>query len=147
MNNAFSLYSTLIPAKGFERSVLCDLEKEEYVLIPNGLFDILNKFNGCSLKSVKRHYKNEFDETIDAYFEFLEKEEYIFFTDTPQYFPKMDLRWEEPFTITNAIIDIGSVSTALNWSFIIQEFEKLGCKHIRFGVFQINHSLFLRIFC
>lgn len=47
----------------------------------------------------------------------------------------MDLRWEEPFKITNAIIDIGANSEALDWAAIIREFEEIGSKHIQIRSF------------
>jgi SPASM domain peptide maturase of grasp-with-spasm system len=129
------LFANCIPVKGFNRAILYDLQRAEYDLIPIGLYEILIKCGKTTVDEIKKLYKNKYDDIIDEYFSFLEENEYIFFTDTPQYFPKMDLRWEEPFKITNAIIDIDELSPKLPWENIIEEFEKLGSKHIQIRSF------------
>ena len=131
----FKLFTCCFPVAGTERALVCDVQRKTYQFIPSALFEILTVHDGKTLNEVKKAYENEYDEIIEEYFEHLENEEYIFFTDTPQYFPKMDLRWEEPFKITNAIIDIDEHSPELSWESIIDEFEKLGCKHIQIRSF------------
>ena len=131
----FKLFTCCFPVAGVERSLVCDVQRKKYQFISSALYEILTEHDGKTLNQVKSAYNNEHDETIEEYFDFLEQEEYIFFTDTPQYFPKMDLRWEEPFKITNALIDIDSNSPELPWENIIEEFEKLGSKHIQIRSF------------
>jgi SPASM domain peptide maturase of grasp-with-spasm system len=115
--------------------LICDVQRKTYQFIPSSLYEILTEHDGKTLEEVKKKYNNKYDEIIDEYFYTLEREEYIFFTDTPQYFPKMDIHWEEPFKISNAIVDIGEHSEPLNWVAIIQEFEELGTKHIQIRSF------------
>ncbi len=129
----FMLFSCCIPVKGAERSVLCDLQRQTAHFIPEGLFEILTLHEGKTAAQLKAAYQHRFDEIIGEYFQFLEKGEFIFFTDTPERFPKMDLRWEEPRLITNAIIDIGEVS--LPWENMIGELEQMGCGHIHIRSF------------
>ena len=131
----FKLFTCCFPTAGSERSLVCDVQRQNYQYIPSALYEILTEHDGKTLNEVKKAYNNEYDEVIEEYFEHLEQEEYIFFTDTPQYFPKMDLRWEEPFKITNAIIDIDANSHDLPWTHLINEFEKLGSKHIQIRSF------------
>jgi hypothetical protein len=127
------LFSCCVAVKGNQRSLVADLQRSSFEFIPNSLFDILAS-ESKSISSIKAQFNNQYDEVINEYFAFLEEKELIFFTDTPQYFPKMDLRWEEPFKITNAIIDINLLE--LSWANIIQEFEELGCKHVQIRSFQ-----------
>lgn len=134
-NKPFRLFTCCFPAMGAERALVCDVQRKTYQYIPSALYEILTKHDGKTIDEVKKAYDNEYDDIIEEYFDTLEKEEYIFFTDTPHYFPKMDLRWEEPFKITNAIIDIDSNSPNLDWESIIDEFEKLGSKHIQIRSF------------
>jgi SPASM domain peptide maturase of grasp-with-spasm system len=134
-DKSFTLFTCCFPTAGIERALVCDVQRKTYQYIPSALYEILTEHNGKTINDVKKAYNNEHDEIIEEYFEHLEREEYIFFTDTPQYFPKMDLRWEEPFKITNTIIDIDSSSPDLDWESIIDEFEKLGSKHIQIRSF------------
>ena len=134
LETSFKLFACCFAIEGAARSLICDVQRKSYQHIPSSLYEILKEHEGKTVNEVKAIYDNQYDEIIDDYFDNLEKEEYIFFTDTPQYFPKMDLRWEEPFKITNAIIDINSIE--LNWENIIQEFEQLVCKHIQIRSFQ-----------
>jgi SPASM domain peptide maturase of grasp-with-spasm system len=131
----FRLFTCCFSIAGVERALVCDVQRNTYQFIPSALYEILTEHDGKTLNEVKKAYNNEYDEIIEEYFEHLEKEEYIFFTNTPQYFPKMDLRWEEPFKITNAITDIDENTPDLPWENIIGEFEKLGCKHIQIRSF------------
>ncbi len=134
-NKPFRLFTCCFPIAGAERALVCDIQRKTYQFLPSALYEILTEHDGKTVNEVKAIYNNEYDEIIDEYFTELEKEEYIFFTDTPQYFPKMDLRWEEPFKITNAIIDIDAHTPSLPWESIIEEFEKLGSKHIQIRSF------------
>ncbi|NVO08804.1 MAG: hypothetical protein HXX16_02475 [Bacteroidales bacterium] len=41
MRNRFQLFSCCIPVKGYLRSALYDLQRKNYLFIPNSLFEIL----------------------------------------------------------------------------------------------------------
>ena len=84
----FKLFTCCFPIQGAERALICDVQRKTYQYIPSSLYEILTEHDGKTLDEVKKVYENEYDEIIDEYFETLEQEEYIFFTDTPQYFPK-----------------------------------------------------------
>jgi SPASM domain peptide maturase of grasp-with-spasm system len=131
----FKLFACCLPVKGAERAMICDIQRQNSHFIPLGLYEILTKHNGKTVSSVQAIYHHEYDEIIEEYVAFLEKEEYIFFTDTPELFPSLDLKWDAPFQITNAIIDLQNNFLELNWGSIIQQFEELGCKHLQIRCF------------
>jgi SPASM domain peptide maturase of grasp-with-spasm system len=128
------LFACNLPVKGAERALLCDVQRQVYQFIPLSMYDVLVENEGKTLAEIKTAYDNEYDEIIDEYFDSLVKEEWAFFTDTPQYFPKMDLFWEEPTPLTNAIIDI-SDNTVIDFENIFEQFSKLGCEHIQIRYF------------
>jgi hypothetical protein len=101
-----TLFACNLPVKGAKRAVLCDIQRQIYQYIPLSMYDVLVENEGKTLADIKIYYGNEHDAIIDDYFNELVKEEWVFFTDTPQYFPKIDLFWEEPTPLTNAILDI-----------------------------------------
>jgi len=116
--------------------MICDIQRRHFKFIPEALYDVLIEYDGKTLSEVKKVFKNEYDEILDEYFEFLEKEEFIFFTEHPELFPVMDMRWKEPSHVTNAIIDINENTANLNWGNIFNQFSDLACKHIQIRSFQ-----------
>jgi SPASM domain peptide maturase of grasp-with-spasm system len=139
----FKMFACCLPVKGSERALICDVQRQTHHFIPLGLYEILTLHDGKTLQTVKASYQNQYDDIIEEYFEFLEQKEYIFFTDTPQLFPSLDLKWDAPFQITNAIIDLQKNVYRLNWVNLVQELEVLGCKHLQIRCFLPQPLLFL----
>jgi len=129
------MYSCCIPVKGESRSIICDIQRQKYHFIPNSMYEVLTNYKGDSIAEIQNRYKNEYDEIIHEYFDFLHENEYIFFTDTPERFPEMDLHWEEPTELTNAIIDIGFNNSKINVKDIINQLSDLGCEHVQIRSF------------
>lgn len=138
MLDYFVLFANCMPVKGITRSLICDLQRNQYWFIPEGLYDILTEDlkKRKSVSSIKIKYKNKFDEVIDEYFEFLVSNELGFFTTQEELdnFPLLNLEWDEPSLITNSIIDFNSFSKH-NTSKIFDELEELGCKFIQLRFF------------
>ncbi|MEO8760219.1 MAG: grasp-with-spasm system SPASM domain peptide maturase [Bacteroidia bacterium] len=132
----FILYANCIPVKGAKRSLICDLQRNQYWYIPEGLYDVLTSHGRVSLDSIKTSYENKFDLIIDEYFEFLASNELGFWTteEDVKNFPELNLDWDEPSLITNAIID-SDVGSSHNYTKIFDELEELGCKHIQLRFF------------
>lgn len=128
--STFTLYACCIPVKGASRSTICDLQRCDYELIPNGLYDILTTHASKSVDAIKAAYDNEYDDIIDEYFAFLEEKEYGFWTDEPERFPELDLTWERPEYITNAIIDVSADSTH-DFADLVDQLDDLRCKSLQ----------------
>ncbi|MBS1556144.1 MAG: grasp-with-spasm system SPASM domain peptide maturase [Bacteroidetes bacterium] len=71
---------------------------------------------------------------IGEYFDFLLKNELGFNTKNPEYFPDIDLKWQRPEVITNAIFDIDKNSN-YDVSKVISQIQRLGCKNVEFRIF------------
>ncbi|WP_340064819.1 grasp-with-spasm system SPASM domain peptide maturase [Ascidiimonas aurantiaca] len=134
VNKPFKIFSNCIPVKGHTRSTICDLQRKQVKLIPNDLYTILTKYNGHTVEEVKAIYKNEFDEIIDEYFDFLTEHELIFFTDFPEQFPEMPIAWYDPFEITHAILDF-SETVAYSPQKAIAQLHDLHCRHLEIRLF------------
>lgn len=132
----FKIVANCIPVKGFARSVICDLQNSGFTFIPNSLYEILQKYDGRYLEDVKKEYDLRYAKIIDQYFDFLEENNFIFWTDSIDNFPELDLEWDYPSKITNAIIDYSSSS---NFSIIniMDRFNQLGVKNIQIRFFNI----------
>lgn len=133
----FILFSDCIPVKGVNRSVICDTKNNHYYFIPNSLFDILEKYNGKTISNIKKDFNNEYDEIIDEYFDFLIKNKLIFFNSNPKYFPKINLRWNSPSKITNAIIDFDSIDH--DFKALLPQFEVLKCSYVQLRFYKKKH--------
>lgn len=127
----FKLFSCCIPVKGAVRSVICDLQRNDFIFIPEGLYEILTLHKNKSELSIKECYEKDTHIIIDGYFKFLLDNEYGFWCDSNviQNFPDIDLTFETPELINNAIIDIGD-EMVLNYNKILNELNELKCKFI-----------------
>lgn len=130
MNKKTALYSNCVLVNGFSRSVICDLQLQQIHYFPNSLYNLLNEHLGKTIEDIKSAYENKFDSTIEDYFRFLEEKECIFYTDYPERFPPLNLEWDYPHKISNAVIDYNDESgfdiiSALN------QLDDLKCKYIQ----------------
>ena len=142
MKKKFILFSDCIPVKGANRSTICDTKNNNYFLIPNGLYEILVKYNGRSIEQVKQEIGHEYNDIIDEYFEFLLSNNLIFFSSNPEYFPKITLKWDSPSPITNMIIDYDYTNHDFNN--IVRQLETLKCSYIQLRFFNIVDFAFLK---
>jgi SPASM domain peptide maturase of grasp-with-spasm system len=131
----FQLSACCIPVRGARRSTLCDVQRQAYCFIPNGLYEILTAHRGKFVDEIKTIFDHGFDDEIDGYFEFLIQNEFGFWCDEPESFPTLDLRWETPELITNAIIDVGATSCH-DFGSLFAQLDDLGCKALQLRFFR-----------
>ncbi|SEC28682.1 SPASM domain peptide maturase, grasp-with-spasm system [Tenacibaculum sp. MAR_2009_124] len=133
LHKPFKLFSNCIPVKGANRSVICDLQRNILKLIPNDLFEILENQEGKSIDAIMKIYNNEYDDIIEEYFIFLLENDFIFFTNTTEWFPKLEIKWDSESTVTNAILEVNK-KTNYDLMKVVKELEELNCYHfeIRF---------------
>lgn len=125
----FILFADCIPVKGSGRSIICDTRNNNYYFIPNGLFDILEKYNGKTIEKIKNDFEYKYAEIIDEYFDFLIRNRLIFFHSNPELFPKINTEWHCSSLITNIIIDYEEIIHDFNA--LVPQFEVLKCSHIQ----------------
>lgn len=109
------------------RSVIYDLERNRFDLIPNILYHLLKEKN----KEKKEEILNRIPEDIqDEYFEFLNGKDYLLperCAEDNRLTP-LDLSWEYPAKITNAVLFLNGNSNYLSKDLLAQ-FEDNGCCH------------------
>ena len=130
----FQLFACCLPVKGARRSMICDVQRQTFQFIPNGLYEILTGHAGETLAAIQAAYGHEYDEEIGEYFEFLLRHEFGFWCDDPDRFPPLDLAWEAPERITNAILDVDAGSDH-DYAKLLAELDDLGCKALEVRVF------------
>ncbi|MEZ4829728.1 MAG: grasp-with-spasm system SPASM domain peptide maturase [Bacteroidia bacterium] len=134
LNKCFLLYASCVPVKGYARSIIADLQREQYLPVPNLLADILIQNRGISTEEIKARYDHAYDTGIDTWFRELEKAEWGFFTEEPECFPPLSMDWDHPSAITQAILDMDKKEN-YEIDAIIGELDALGCKALQIRVF------------
>ncbi len=132
----FKLFANCIPVKGFRRSIICDLQRNQFDFIPNDLFKILEELKTKEYSKIKEPLNAEDLETLDEYFDFLIKKEYGFWCSGEELkcFPELDLSFETPSIITNAIIDV-DFNSSHDFESIYSQLNDLGCKDLQIRFF------------
>lgn len=138
-DSVFRLFACCIPVRGARRSIVCDLQRHSYYFIPNALYDILTIHRDRTKSEIKKLYHDASSHIIENYFKFVLEKELGFWCNEPESFPDLDLSWETPSTISNAIIDIDA-SSRHNFAAIFQQLEYLGCWAVQVRFF-CNWSL------
>ncbi|MDR2127318.1 MAG: grasp-with-spasm system SPASM domain peptide maturase [Prevotellaceae bacterium] len=123
-NRFFYLYACCIPVKGDKRSLIMDIQRNNFNFIPNVLFEILTKHRTKSINRIKKIYHEE--QAIDDFFDFLIKKEYGIFVNSLGNFPKMDIGYQSPSLITNAIIETDRYSQH-NYDNIFAQLSNVNC--------------------
>ncbi|PCI96532.1 MAG: grasp-with-spasm system SPASM domain peptide maturase [Flavobacteriales bacterium] len=134
----FKLFNSCRVVKGAENSLIYDLERmDNSNSIPSSVYEILTEHIDKPVEEIKTAYNNEYDIVIDEYFEFLIKNEYIFYCDKEELelFPTVDYEWKSPKNITNSIIDYDGTITISDYKEFIKELSVLGCVAIQIRSF------------
>lgn len=135
-NKYFKLYACCLISKGFSRSIIFDINRNTFHMIPNSLYEILNNHQGKTVFQINNFYNNKYENIIIEYFEFLEQNDYIFFCSKKEldYFPNIILDYHYPGEISNSILDLSSNSDYNALSAMIQLIN-LGCRHFQIRFF------------
>ena len=128
----FRLFSCCFLVSGAKRSLITDVQRNTFFLIPNSLYTILIEEKEHSLFEILEKNGLENRETIEEYFSFLAANELIFWCqpDELTLFPDIPLHYENPAQITNAIIDLDEQSSH-DFGLIFNELESLGCQNLQ----------------
>jgi len=138
--NNIKFYTNCIPVRGFERSLIYDLPRQNADYIPNSLYEIMSNCDGYTLKDIKLKYHNDDNgnEIIDEYFLFLKSKDYLFLCskDELKLYPPLNLSYENPSYITNAVIEIKNTTLNNINKKLIKEFDSLLCNAIQLRVLE-----------
>ncbi len=120
--------------KGHLRSLVIDIQRNSYRFIDNQTYNFIHTIDGKSIEEVYSAYPATDKKVIEDNIDILQKEEFLFFTDNPELFPKMDLSWSTYSDLTNAIIEYDK-NHGHNWSKIWDQLEAVGCEHVQISVY------------
>jgi SPASM domain peptide maturase of grasp-with-spasm system len=135
MSNYFKLFANCIAVKGYNISLICDLQRGISYTIPNEIFHVLEMCNNNTpINDIKSIYDYQNDKGIDLFFDKIAKDGLGFYTDNPVPFIKLSEHFEYPGLISNCIIDFDEYSS-FDLKKIIMDLENLGCSYIHLRIF------------
>ena len=143
----FRINPTALLVEGASRSLICDVERGQYFFIPESLFYILKDAEVKTIDDIIIKYAGNdcgIIETISDYFNFLVKEDLIFFSEFIDYYQDIELEWDFPGLISNSIIDFGVFNTE-HITAIASQLDELNCRFLQLRFFHVINQTKLEI--
>lgn len=142
MNKYLQLFSTCKLVKGYSQSAIYDLERNDFSLIPNDLYNLLlEDFSMLSISQViEKHL--EFKDIITEYIDFLISKEYAFITSesSKNLFPPLFEYRFAPEEINNSIISLDD-NSYYPIPDTINQLSELGCYHLEARIYGVQNSI------
>jgi SPASM domain peptide maturase of grasp-with-spasm system len=133
-DRTFRLHACNLPVAGASRAIVCDLQRGEYFHIPMDVYSLLTDYEGRSVAEIKADLSDEAHPAVDAAFALLLEHELGTFLDGD--LPPIDLTFERPEVVNNAIIDVNRDSRH-DWAAIFAELDGLGCMHVELRFYDV----------
>lgn len=108
LDTPFHLFACCTLVKGYNRSCIYDLQRDDFEYIPNSLYDILKESKNVSFDTLLSAFDQKEDkETLLDYFKFLCDKEFIFFSNLDSsFFPKYEIEFSKPYHVSTMVVDI-----------------------------------------
>jgi SPASM domain peptide maturase of grasp-with-spasm system len=126
----FKLFASCKIVEGKAASLIYDVERAAFYELPNDFLEIMNLAAVSDVASVKAHYNHEQDEAIESFFNQFVESEMGFYTTEPGCFPDIQFDWEQPYELTNAIIERDRLSV-YDLADVINQLNALGCRAVQ----------------
>ncbi len=149
IKKTFRLFANCIVVEGISQATICDLHRGDVYIIPLEIASFLKVCENENSIDERDAYSSESKEAITEYIDFFKEKELGFWTDEPESFPNLNMKWSSPEIINNAIVEIESIekSSLLR---IANSLKELLCKFIEIRLYNsINKedlSYFLSLF-
>ncbi|WP_421751011.1 grasp-with-spasm system SPASM domain peptide maturase [Croceimicrobium sp.] len=134
----FKRFADIFPVKGHNRGVLYDLGRKAHFMIPNSFIGFLEFCEGKSQAEIEESLQPKGIYPLE-YFQFMMEKEFGFWTETPDFFPPLNLEWQSPSYFSNIIWDVEEelLPVILN---CVQELN-IKAMHLRFSGKDLKSSL------
>ena len=137
-NKKFALlYKNCIIVQGVRHNIICDLQRKRYLQIPTHLVSILKSLENNDLETVCHQYDKDGKANLTNFLNFLEEENYLFFTDELEFWEELNLQWFPRGFVTNAVVDLAENHMYYQMQKkIIQSLTDVGCRFVQFRFLQ-----------
>lgn len=129
--NYFQLFQSVVIIPGYRQACIYDLQLGDLRTINKSFYHVVKRLEKKSIEEVCDYYGEENTTTINAYLEFLLKNNYgvIVNKEEKKLFPKLSYKWNNASQITNCSIEISETSSKY-FDRIIKLIQKIRCKSI-----------------
>ncbi|MEI6764661.1 MAG: grasp-with-spasm system SPASM domain peptide maturase [Bacteroidota bacterium] len=133
LDKYFHLFSCCLPVKGSCRSAIVDLQRHQFHCIPNELYAIVTESNSATVKETTDRLKECDRQVVLEYFDYLIEQDLgvLLKSYEIELFPKLNLQWDFPSEISNAVVEISSCFGEYIKK-IITQIDTLNCFFIQF---------------
>jgi SPASM domain peptide maturase of grasp-with-spasm system len=120
-----------MPVRGASQSLINDTSRHKIQLIPNDLYDFLEICREHDLHEILHEIYTDDAETAHEYIDFITKLEFGFFSrrDLLNHFPPIDMQWDFPAPISNAIIEF-NLPDFQRLETILKQLDQLHTPHV-----------------
>ncbi len=133
-NSYFRLFSNCRLIKGYSRSAIYDLQREELYQVPNSFFELLSSANSKKIQDIYHEYPEE-SETLDEYFDFLLSKDLIFLMPELRHFSnfkEIDFNYQYPFSLFSTIIALDNSKSLISHTInVLNNIEETKCKYVQ----------------
>ncbi|GAA3970928.1 grasp-with-spasm system SPASM domain peptide maturase [Mucilaginibacter dorajii] len=133
-DNYFNLHPHCIPVRGYKRSSICDLQREEIYYVPNEIADILMADDGLPLQLLFEKHSDHKD-LLDEHIHYLIERGLGSITLNPVTSLNLDITSTEASYISNAIVDIDE-RHEVNFNVIFKALSLVGCRNLQLRFFR-----------
>jgi SPASM domain peptide maturase of grasp-with-spasm system len=137
-NEFLILFPNCILTKGDKHVLIQDLQRNQIYQIDLETFHFLEKCRETPLLLVLSEQKVGLNNILELV-NFLIEDELAFLSSDPQCFKELSDEWDEPYTITNAIIDINQTNEFQKTFF--EQIGDLGCHTVQIRIFDFYNFL------
>jgi SPASM domain peptide maturase of grasp-with-spasm system len=131
-NTVFKLFANCQVVNGVSRSIICDLNGKVFIIPAkyNDYIPLFKDSNGIACERIEKTEKLK--ELVD---ELEYKQMGIYLSkDIAKNLPNIEIQWNSPHPITNAIVDFDNTHV-YNWGKFITGLDVIGCPFIQVRVF------------
>jgi hypothetical protein len=126
---------------GVEGHFMFNLEKNKYIQLPDVIFEVLKKYSHLTIEQIG-HFYNDGEGRILKFLKMLKQTDFIFETQFPENYSSVNLDWNRPEKIFNAIV---AYSNNSNYDLIetLKQLDDLGTKYLEIRFLGDLHYSFI----
>lgn len=126
----FRFFASCRIVAGQHSSAIYDLERSAIYDLPNAFLDILREVELIPLEQLPAMYDETRYRQIKQFMDKFVEKEIAFYTTEPERFPDIDLSWEMPRHITNAILEVDDPGS-YPFATTVAQLNELSCQAIQ----------------
>ncbi|MBW8687985.1 grasp-with-spasm system SPASM domain peptide maturase [Chitinophaga rhizophila] len=126
----FRFFASCRIVAGKYSSAIYDLDRSVIYDLPNAFLEVIREVEVMPLEQMPEKYGPARYQQIKQFLDKFVEKELAFYTTSPECFPDIDLTWEKPWHITNAVLELDDTAS-YSFDSVIKQLNELGCQAIQ----------------